>query len=204
MSRTLFALGLVALVAGALPAQSLPPITRSKESARRAVDATNSHTAAMTSDSSARQAQGTPAPRAAGDSTRPAPDARATQSAAGSAAVPRLVERPTASFEREIFNYSPGGRRDPFVSLMSNGDLRPVITDLLVAGIVYDPSGRNSVGVLRDVSTKEQYRVRVGMSLGRMRIARIDPKSITFTIEEFGFSRQETLALGDTNKERKP
>jgi hypothetical protein len=86
---------------------------------------------------------------------------------------------------------------------MTSGDLRPVITDLYVAGIVFDDSGRNSVAVLVDGSSKEQYRARVGMSLGRMRVARIDPKSVTFTIEEFGFSRQETLPLGDPNKVRK-
>jgi len=45
-------------------------------------------------------------------------------------------------------------------------------------------------------------RVRVGQSLGRIRVARISEKSITFTIEEFGFSRQETLLLGDPNKEK--
>ena len=41
----------------------------------------------------------------------------------------------------------------------------------------------------------QPYRVRVGESLGRMRVARIATKAITFTIEEFGYSRQETLAL---------
>jgi len=85
---------------------------------------------------------------------------------------------------------------------MNSGDLVPVITDLRITTIIYDPAGRNSVAVLRDVSTKDQYRVKVGQSIGRIRVARIDQKSVTFTIEEFGFSRQETLALGDPNKER--
>jgi hypothetical protein len=57
------------------------------------------------------------------------------------------------------------------------------------------------VAILRDLGTKEQYRVRVGESLGRMRVARINRKDITFTIEEFGFSRQESLALVDPKKE---
>jgi hypothetical protein len=35
-----------------------------------------------------------------------------------------------------------------------------------------------------------------------MRVAAIEPKRITFTIEEFGFSRQETLALGDPTTPR--
>ena len=69
--------------------------------------------------------------------------------------------------------------------------------------MTYDESGRNSVAVLRDIGTKDQYRVRVGQSLGRMRVSSITPRTIVFTIEEFGYSRQETLALGDSNKERK-
>jgi hypothetical protein len=60
--------------------------------------------------------------------------------------------------------------------------------------VVYDPAGR-SVAIMRDLSTKDQYRVRVGQVLGRMRVTQIHPKSVTFTIEEFGYSRQEVLTL---------
>ena len=34
------------------------------------------------------------------------------------------------------------------------------------------------------------------------RVARIAQKSVTFTIEEFGYSRQQELSLGDSNQER--
>ena len=83
---------------------------------------------------------------------------------------------------------------------MAYGELRPLITELRVTSIAFDPNG-GSVAILRDLGTKEQYRVRVGESLGRMRVARIAKKEITFTIEEFGYSRQETLALVDPKKE---
>jgi hypothetical protein len=56
--------------------------------------------------------------------------------------------------------------------------------------------------VLRDVSSKEQYRVKVGQQLGRMRVARITQKAVTFTIEEFGYSRQQELAMDETNQAR--
>lgn len=102
---------------------------------------------------------------------------------------------------RETFTYDPAGRRDPFVSLIASGELRPMISDLRLVTVIYDPSGR-SVAILRDVSTKEQYRVRTGQTLGRMRISRIDLKSVTFTLEEFGYSRQETLALNDSTRAR--
>jgi hypothetical protein len=198
MSRARIALGLVLLAAGSASAQSLPPISQTKESARRAVEATNAHTTAMTTE------QGSPStPAKPGSTTRADSGGLATQTSSGSAAVPKTSERPApAPFEREVFDYQSGGRRDPFVSLMTSGDLRPVITDLQVIGIVFDEDGRNSVAILKDLSNKDQYRVRVGQSVGRIRVARIDTKSVTFTIEEFGFSRQETLALVDPNKAR--
>jgi len=102
---------------------------------------------------------------------------------------------------RESFSYNPDGRRDPFVSLIESGELRPMISDLKLDLVIYDPSGR-SVAILRDVSTKEQYRVKTGQTLGRMRVSRIDLKSVTFTLEEYGYSRQETLALNDSTRAR--
>lgn len=105
---------------------------------------------------------------------------------------------------REIFDYDAGGRRDPFVSLMNTSELRPLITELKLVAVAYDPLGRNSVAVLRDLTSKEQYRIRVGQTLGRMRVAAIHEKEVVFTIEEFGYSRQETLNMVDTTKTRPP
>jgi hypothetical protein len=101
-----------------------------------------------------------------------------------------------------VYSYDPGGRRDPFASLMRTGDLRPMLSDLRLVVVLYDPTGRNSIGIMRDVSTKDQYRVKVGQTLGRMRVAQIQPKQIVFTIEEVGFSRQESLAVGDSSLAR--
>ncbi len=102
---------------------------------------------------------------------------------------------------RESFSYNADGRRDPFISLITSGELRPMVSDLKLVAVIYDPSGR-SVAILRDVTTKEQYRVRTGQTLGRMRVARIDQKAVTFTLEEFGYSRQESLALNDSTRAR--
>jgi hypothetical protein len=106
------------------------------------------------------------------------------------------------SLNREVFSYDAGGRRDPFVSLLRNGDLRPMLNDLRLVTVLYDPTGRNSVAVMNDVTTKDQYRVKVGQTLGRMRVAGIEPREIVFTIEEIGFSRQEALVLGDSSRVR--
>lgn len=201
MTSMRLAIGALVVLAASLPAQSMPPVTRAKQVAGRAVDATNAHTAAMTSvdDSVAGQ-------RSRADSTRVDTTTASRQSAgvaaAGSTTNARSDTLPT-TFEREVFRYDRSGRRDPFVSLMESGDLRPLLIDLTVVGIIYDPRRPSqSVAILRDVTTKVQYRVRVGDSVGRNRVARVNEKTVTFTIEEFGFSRQETLALSDSNKER--
>ncbi len=112
------------------------------------------------------------------------------------------TEVPAQLISRESYSYQGGGRRDPFVSLMNNGELRPVFQDLKLVAVAFDPLGRNSVAVLRDVTSKEQYRVKVGQTIGRMNVAAIRQKSVTFGIEEFGYSRQETLSMNDSTKAR--
>src|ERR1700674_5060557 len=94
---------------------------------------------------------------------------------------------------REVFQYDGGARRDPFVSLLTTKDLKPMLVDLKLVAVAFDPRGQNSVAVLRDVTSREQYRVRVGQTIGRMRVAAIPEKAVIFTIEEFGYSRQEIL-----------
>lgn len=229
MRSRAFVLVALAIAPAVATAQS---ITRPKQSAQRAVNATNAHTAAMT-DTSAGRVTNTAATPAAGntvasgrarnDSTPPNADttrAKVTTSK-GSTAKP---ER--ATFEREIFSYERSGRRDPFTSLMTSSELRPLLPDLRLVGVAYDPTGRNSVAVLREdrielLNTKREvgakleqqgkptveipmYRVKEGQQLGRMRVAHIGARSVTFTIEEFGYSRQETLTLSETKTEKKP
>ena len=128
--------------------------------------------------------------------TRPAAPAGRADSAANSISISERGTRSEVTFEREVFSYDRSGRRDPFLSLLASGDLRPMLNDLKLVAVAYDPTGRNSVAILRDVSSKDQYRVKLGQTLGRMRVAQIQPKSVTFTIEEFGYSRQEQVSLG--------
>lgn len=102
---------------------------------------------------------------------------------------------PRVLINREIFQYDGDGRRDPFVSLLTTSDLRPLLNDLKLVAVAYDPRGQNSVAVLRDATSKSQYRVKVGQTIGRMRVAAIQEKAVIFTIEEFGYSRQELLPI---------
>ena len=125
---------------------------------------------------------------------------------AAAAKAPKKVTTPTEiTIEREAFAYNGSGRRDPYTSLMSSSDVRPLLSDLRLTAVAFDPAGNNSVAILRDSYSKTQYRVRVGQQLGRLRVSGIRQKAVQFTIEEFGFNRQETLPLSsDTTKVRNP
>lgn len=143
---------------------------------------------------------------ASNTTTRPAAPAPASP-ASSKAPVASPVAAPAAVapeflINRESYNYPGAGRRDPFVSLMNTEELRPLIGDLKLVAIAFDATGRNSVAVLRDIGTKEQYRVKVGQQIGRMRVAAIHEKDVVFGIEEFGYSRQESVAMNDSTKVR--
>jgi hypothetical protein len=126
---------------------------------------------------------------------RPLPPAPANRKAAAPVPATAADTAPRVLINREIFQYDGDGRRDPFVSLLTTSDLRPLLTDLKLVAIAFDPRGQSSVAVLRDVTSKSQYRVRVGQTIGRMRVAAIQEKAVIFTIEEFGYSRQELLPI---------
>jgi hypothetical protein len=131
-----------------------------------------------------------PAPKAPPPAPAAKPDkgvAAPRDSARADSASPRLV--------REVFAYEGGGR-DPFLSLLKSGDIRPLLTDLKLVGIYYD--GRypaRSVAVLRDVTNNKVYRAKTGEILGRLKVTTIRPREIVFTVQEFGFERQESLQL---------
>jgi hypothetical protein len=133
----------------------------------------------------------------------------AAQSASGGARLSvaqrdSIARHEQLSYRRETFAYEAGGRRDPFVSLATTGVLRPAIADLSLVGVAYATNrgagGPQSVAIFRDRTTKEQYRVRVGQPLGRMRVASIEPRRVVFAIDEFGVSRQESITMGDSTR----
>ena len=208
MKRLLVAIAIAGAshVAGA---QGIPALGAAKRAANNAVNATNASISEQTGQAMPKPRGSTvntgSTPAATGNAaTAPAntagkgaqPAAAASKDSAKTAAKPGADK--DVAFLREVYSYDAAGRRDPFLSLLASGDLRPSFTDLKLVAVAYDPTGRKSVAVMRDISTKDQYRVKVGQTLGRMRVAQIHPKSVTFTIDEFGYSRQEILALGDS------
>ena len=104
---------------------------------------------------------------------------------------------PPQALLREVFAYEGGGR-DPFMSLLKTGDVRPLLSDLKLTTVVYDSRyAARSVAVLRDVTTKPSriYHVKTGDIIGRLKVTQIRPREVVFTVQEFGFERQETLSL---------
>ena len=185
---------LVGALAAPLSAQRIPDINAPKQAAMKAADAENARLSAQTGQAvPVRRGTAAPPP-ASGPGSAPA----TTSASQRSAVVPGVVTPVT----REVFSYEPAGRRDPFFSLILTEDLRPLLSDLRLVGILHDASGRRSVAIMRDIQTNAQYRVNAGMTLGRMRVAQIKPRAVIFTIDEFGLSRQDSLFLVDSTKVR--
>lgn len=139
-----------------------------------------------------------------GDSADQAPAAPATPAATaadtGAAATAQVVQDSAAqaaemSLQRETFSYG-GGSRDPFESLLNLESAGPELSDLMLVAIYLDPDRPgNSVAVLRERASGEPYKLRPGERVGRARVAQIRQSEVVFTIEDFGFERQETLVL---------
>lgn len=209
-------LGAAFIAPVALGAQAITPpnIKGPINAAKAAAEKTNEQTKAAERVSAPAPAKAAPAPQARAQRSAPAPRqaGAATQKAApapgggvgrgDSAGVSQAGrQRGSVTVYREAFTYVDGGRRDPFVSLMLSGELRPILTDLQLAGVVYDEERpASSVALLVDISTGESYRRRINEVLGRMKVTKIGRDDITFSIDEFGFSRSETLIIDKTKK----
>jgi hypothetical protein len=210
MTKFLATAAMIAAVAHSAAAQTAQ-FSAAKAAAQKAVNAENAHTTAMQQPERAMagsapaqakpQTPQTPQ-RVSRVAARP-PQAVADHSAnsvndvsADSSSAPIIIMR-------EQYGYARDGRRDPFFSLIATSELRPTMSDLRLTGILFDQGGGHSVATLRDVTTDQQYRVSLGSQLGRMRVSSIRLKSIVFTIDEFGATRQDSLILGDTTQVRK-
>jgi hypothetical protein len=143
-----------------------------------------------------------PAPAAGGAAAAAAAAAEAEDGtpAAGGAAKAQAARRVPldttlpVEYRREVFRYG-GGSRDPFESLLTTGDMGPMIGDLRVVGITFDARYGNSVAIVRAANTPHPYRLRRGDTIGRMRVIEIRQYEVVFQIEELGFERREVLTL---------
>jgi hypothetical protein len=96
---------------------------------------------------------------------------------------------------RETFAYGGGGR-DPFVSLLDAEQIGPEFGDLQLLGIYFDGARpARSVAVMRDRVSGKRYSMRSGDRAGRLSVVSVRQRDVLFSIEDFGFERQETLSL---------
>jgi hypothetical protein len=96
---------------------------------------------------------------------------------------------------RETFSYG-GAARDPFNSLLNMAKNGPELADLQLVGIYQNlRSPSSSVAVFREKNGGKRHKLRAGDQVGRSRLVQIRDRDVVFTIEDFGFERQETLSL---------
>lgn len=122
----------------------------------------------------------------------------------GTAARPAPVQAPvrdttdsataTIDYRREVYSYQ-GAPRDPFASLLNEASSQTTVADLRLVSVIYDARGGRSVAVVREKNNPRPHRLRRGDTLGRLRVIQIRPYEVVFQVEEFGFERQEVLAL---------
>jgi len=130
------------------------------------------------------EAEAKPAPPSA---TPPAPPVRRIDES--------LIPAPGQPIVRETYSYA-GGPRDPFESALDIPNAGPEFADLELVAVYYqERAPAASVVVLRDRLNGKRYTAREGERLGRMRIASIRMKDVTFTIDDYGTERQETLSI---------
>ena len=140
------------------------------------------------------------------DSTRPRPDSarvdsvradsvRADSIAAAAGLTDSLRRAREIEVMRETFAYA-GGTRDPFASLINSDRSGPEFADLELVGVYQNlRTPANSIIVVREKVTAKRYKLRAGDQVGRARLVQIRPRDAVFTIQDFGFERQETLSL---------
>lgn len=118
--------------------------------------------------------------------------ARVAQDSARADSVTRARETEVL---RETFSYA-GASRDPFASVVAQGNSGPDLGDMILVAVLADArSARNSVAVLREKQGTRRWRVKVGDRIGNATVSLITVHDVTFSIQDFGFERQETLSL---------
>lgn len=118
-----------------------------------------------------------------------------TPAPAGAVPAPKKpVPEPKLVFDREVFSYGGGDRRDPFKPLLGKESSGPLFEDLKLKGVIYSVDPRLSLVLIMDGS-KKMYRLHRGDVIGNARVVDIQPLLVRFTVENFGNLRNEVLEL---------
>jgi hypothetical protein len=111
-------------------------------------------------------------------------------------------------FEREVFTYPTLQRRNPFSPLSGGSQGGPRFGELRVVGIIYSDRPSESVAVLgtstveysEDASTVtvqagQSWYLKIGQSVGNIRVVEIRRDQVVVEVEEFGLTEQKTMQL---------
>lgn len=111
-------------------------------------------------------------------------------------------------FEREVFTYPTFQRRNPFLPLTAGNQGGPRFEQLRLMGIIYSeiPSesvaiiGTSTVNMSEDGATVTildglSWYLKVGQSIGNLRIVEVRPDQVVVEVEEFGLTEQKIMQL---------
>jgi hypothetical protein len=111
-------------------------------------------------------------------------------------------------FEREVFAYPAFQRRNPFRALVAADQGGPRFEQLRLMGIIHsdDPAfsvaivGTSTVTISEDAATVQVQKgdawyLKVGQSIGNIRIVEIRREQVVVEVEEFGLTEQKIMQL---------
>lgn len=118
-------------------------------------------------------------------------------------------EQAELAFEREVFSYPAFSRRNPFKTLLANGEGGPRWEGMRLEGVLHDADPQYSIAIVSsgrantqagagpadNGTAGETARLRVGQRWGNIRILAIHPDNILIEVEEFGLTEQRTMRL---------
>jgi hypothetical protein len=104
----------------------------------------------------------------------------------------------SVAFRRAMKVYSATFLRDPFYSLVQDGERRPTkLLDVGVATMVGSVWGESGIIALLEDKTGRSYALKVGDRVLNGRVIAVTPASVTFSITTFGITKTVTLELAE-------
>lgn len=115
-------------------------------------------------------------------------------------------------FEREVFRYPAFQRRNPFRPLVAADQGGPRFEQLRLMGIIHSENPMSSVAIVgtstvttaedgssATVSDGKAWYLKVGQSIGNVRIVEVRRDQVVVEIEEYGLTEQKIMQL-DTRR----
>jgi hypothetical protein len=111
-------------------------------------------------------------------------------------------------FAREVFEYPAMARRNPFRALLASDQSGPQFGSLRLLGILYSQTPSMSMAVVgtsvstvsvdgatATVSPGQSWYLKVGQSVGNIRVIDVRPAEVVVEVSEFGLTQQHIMQL---------